>query len=103
MVARQHQQAAAEASRPATGRYSSTILLAPSLCLRKANPPMRSPETACMSTAMCLERRRLRAASPQATVLTGRNWSGVCGQPGSSLGEHDEGVEEFVAVFGGGG
>src|ERR1700738_4022336 len=27
----------------------------------------------------------------------------MCGQPGSPLGEHDEGVEEVAAVFGGGG
>ena len=32
-----------------------------------------------------------------------RNWSGRGGHPGLSLGEHDEGVEESLAVFGGGG
>ena len=31
------------------------------------------------------------------------NWSGRGGQPGLALGEHDEGVEEVPAVFGGGG
>lgn len=37
------------------------------------------------------------------------NWSGrrvrsvSCGQPWLALGEHDEGVEEVVAVFRGGG
>jgi NADPH:quinone reductase-like Zn-dependent oxidoreductase len=32
-----------------------------------------------------------------------RNWSGCCGQPGLAFGEHDEDVDEAVAMFGGGG
>jgi hypothetical protein len=36
-------------------------------------------------------------------TLLKRNWSGRGGQPGLALGEHDEGVEEVPAVFGGGG
>jgi 3-phenylpropionate/trans-cinnamate dioxygenase subunit alpha len=37
------------------------------------------------------------------TTYMGGNWSGRGGQPGLALGEHDEGVEEVPAVFGGGG
>ena len=36
-------------------------------------------------------------------ALKAGNWSGRGGQPGLALGEHDEGVEEVPAVFGGGG
>ena len=36
-------------------------------------------------------------------VFIRSNWSGRGGQPGLALGEHDEGVEEVPAVFGGGG
>ena len=40
---------------------------------------------------------------PVGMGLLDSNWSGRGGQPGLALGEHDEGVEEVPAVFGGGG
>ena len=42
-------------------------------------------------------------ATFRALDKTACNWSGRGGQPGLALGEHDEGVEEVPAVFGGGG